>query len=234
MYFSFTHTYANNAFLFLVTLTKTTQILQAMSHITDLIGIVRGLRQVIEAGVKLQQENSRIIWNNSSVRSVIQNCPTNPFTNIKPSSDVSKDILERALVVAHGFRQYATLHVPNLSTTVDKEPAMDPKLQEEIEQLNKEFDKTFEALETSQVERPIVTSQTLDETIFVPLDKLGMQAEGARLHRSEEMDLNKPPTSFPSSEEIPPKMKTSATVDTLIPPKPVAKKKIKVSVRFLP
>ncbi|KAI8431120.1 hypothetical protein MSG28_001173 [Choristoneura fumiferana] len=121
-----------------------------MSHINDLIGIVRGLRLVVEAGAKLQQESSRLIWNNSSIKAFAQNCPTNPVANYKPNPDFGKELLDRALVVAHGFRQYAVMNVPNFNTESETKADMDPRMKEEIEELNREFNRTFESLEKSQ------------------------------------------------------------------------------------
>ncbi|XP_072930789.1 atypical kinase COQ8B, mitochondrial [Epargyreus clarus] len=212
-----------------------------MSHINDLIGIVRGLRQVIEAGIKLQQESSKAIWNNSSIRPLIQSCSTNPFTSFKPTPDVSKDILERALVVAHGFRQYAIMHIPNLNTNVEKQTVMDQQMQDEIDQLNKEFDKTFETLKRSQSERASSTTQSTPDNIVVPLEKLKLQAERLKADKVQSIaveneqslatemkghDTAKVPIAnagigrshaYPANEK--------ATV-----PKPVAKKKIRVAL----
>ncbi|KOB76396.1 Uncharacterized protein OBRU01_05825, partial [Operophtera brumata] len=120
-----------------------------MSHINELIGVLRGLRLVAEAGIKLQQEASQLIWYNSSFKNVLQNIPTNTLTQTKPNPDLAKDILERAMVVAQGFRQYAVMHIPNLNTDLEKE--MDPRMKEEIDELNREFNKTFETLKKSEI-----------------------------------------------------------------------------------
>ncbi|VVC94275.1 unnamed protein product [Leptidea sinapis] len=150
-----------------------------MSHINDIIGVLRGLRQVVEASAKLQQENARLIWINSNLNPLLQNCPTNTVSNKlinykdNPNAEISKDLFEKALVVIHGFRQYALMHVPNLNKRIEGQ-VMDSKLEAEIEQLNREFDKTFESLNNSQ-EQPPVPSNT--EDVVVPLERLKAQAE---------------------------------------------------------
>ncbi|XP_050683169.1 atypical kinase COQ8B, mitochondrial isoform X2 [Leptidea sinapis] len=70
-------------------------------------------------------------------------------------------------------RQYALMHVPNLNKRNEGQ-VMDSKLEAEIEQLNREFDKTFESLNNSQ-EQPPVPSNT--EDVVVPLERLKAQAE---------------------------------------------------------
>ncbi|XP_041986302.1 atypical kinase COQ8B, mitochondrial [Aricia agestis] len=171
-----------------------------MSHINDLIGIVKGFRMVVEAGIKLQQENTRLIWNNSSIKPLIQGCPTNPITNIKPNPDIAKDLFERALVVAQGFRQYAVMHAPNFDPSKTSSP-MDSKLQAELDQLNEEFDKTFESLKKTQ---RYITSSPPDN-IEVPLEKLRLQAEKLKSKQvdsieSSRMNLKDPEITY--SENI--------------------------------
>lgn len=137
-----------------------------MSHINDLIGVVRGLRLVAEAGVKLQQEHSRLFWKNSSFRPMLTSCPTtNTLTAFKPNTDTAQELLDRALVVAHGFRKYAQMHIPNYSPEVEKTSEMDPNLRSEIEELNREFNKTFETLEYGErnsgfPEPPVATAHS--------------------------------------------------------------------------
>ncbi|CAK1554605.1 unnamed protein product [Leptosia nina] len=198
-----------------------------MSHINEFIGILRGLRQVVEAGVKLQQENTKLIWNNSSFKPLIQNCASNSAKS-KLNPDIPKDILERVLVVIHGIRQYALMQVPNFSHSVEKK-TMDTQLQDEIEQLNREFDKTFESLKKSQTERK---SEILSENITVPLEKLKMQAERLKV---KSIEMPKVLDSIPSESadmvathigqiSKPPYVEQSSIS------KPVARKKVKVAL----
>lgn len=120
-----------------------------MSLINDLIGVVRGVQLVAEAGIKLQQDSTRLIWNNSSIRPLLMNCPTNLTTAFKTRPDFTKEILQRSLVVAQGLRQYAVMAVPNFD--IKKEPTeMDAQVNDEIEELNREFNKTFETLKKRQ------------------------------------------------------------------------------------
>ncbi|XP_013179050.1 PREDICTED: aarF domain-containing protein kinase 4 isoform X1 [Papilio xuthus] len=192
-----------------------------MSQITDLLGVIKGLRQVVEAGIKLQQENSRLIWNNSSIRPFLQNCPTNAIKNYKTNEVAPKDILDRVYVVVHGFRKYATMHVPLVSTSVESKAAVDEELKDEIEELNKEFDKTFEILNKAKDMQASSTEPRNEIEFEVPLEKIQMESvvktslQGTKIeHKQQEQQVN-----HPSYEES-----TSRNVI----PKPVAKKKPKV------
>ncbi|KAM3968837.1 ubiquinone biosynthesis protein COQ8, mitochondrial [Aphomia sociella] len=189
-----------------------------MSHINDLIGVVRGLRLVVEAGLKVQQENSRLIWNNSTVKSLIQSCPTNPLTAYKLTPDITKDFFERALVVAHGFRQYAVMHAPNLESDLEKKAEMDPQLKDEIDELNREFNKTFESLKKAE---DLKVSSIPVEQFVAPLDKVTRQAQQQETKIQPQSPIVKPNVGASASGAS----GFSSTV-----PKPVAKKKIRVSL----
>ncbi|XP_047524172.1 atypical kinase COQ8B, mitochondrial [Pieris napi] len=188
-----------------------------MSQINDLIRVMKGLRQVVEAGLKLQQESSSLIWNNSSFKPYFQNCTTNPF-NSKVYPDVPKDLVDRAFVVFHGIRQYALMHIPNFNPSI-KKSSMDPELQDEIEQLNREFDKTFETLKRKQNhENSILASGD----ITVPLEKLKSQAERLKLKT-----IDTPKVMLPSAVDV---GNNITNIEQIRVPvlKPVAKKKLKV------
>lgn len=179
-----------------------------MSHIHDLIGVVRGLRLVIEAGVKVRQESLKLKWVNSSFKTIIQTCPTNPLTASKLTPDNTKDILERAYVVAHGFRQYAAMYIPNLSNDLAKRGDMDSHVQDEIEELNKEFNKTFEILEKEKARKAAENKQ-----FEAPLENLREDQETLRPSTSQYVS-NVPVDKEPKTDK----------------PKVFAKKKIRVSV----
>ncbi|KAG7313216.1 hypothetical protein JYU34_000315 [Plutella xylostella] len=187
-----------------------------MSHINDLIAVVRGLRLVAEAGVKLQQEHSRTLWNNSSIKSVLLNCSTNQLTALKPNPEGFKDVIDRALVVAHGFRKYAALQIPNLDVDIDKSPDMDPQLKSEIEELNREFNKTFESLE-SAVEGAAVRPPPFPVEAADTVEKVKVIPKEPPVQPVKSMAAPEPSPSIvhPHSPPV---------------PKPQAKKKISVSL----
>ncbi|XP_032527072.2 atypical kinase COQ8B, mitochondrial isoform X1 [Danaus plexippus] len=190
-----------------------------MTHINDFIGVVRGLRQVLEAGIKIQQENSRLIWNNSSFRPSLQSCPTNALS-YKPSADMSSDVFDRAMIVIHGVKEYVTMYRTNPINNVHSASSMDPQLQEEIELLNKEFNETFENLKQTQKKIVSTTITSPSEQVLKPIDKV---EEVARpVIRPEASKHSK----VPSVEKVVP----VAEASSLSIPKPVAKKKMKVSL----
>lgn len=188
-----------------------------MSHINELIGVLRGLRLVAEAGVKLQQEASQLIWYNSSLKTVLQNIPTNTLTQTKPSPDLAKDILERAMVVAQGFKQYAVMHIPNLNTDLEKE--MDPRMKEEIDELNREFNKTFESLKKSE----ITVASSVE--FVAPLENITPPEATVEMT---------PPVADIARPVVPPRpFEINVAKPSVTSNKPVAKKKIKVSVSII-
>ncbi|XP_050361435.1 atypical kinase COQ8B, mitochondrial [Nymphalis io] len=189
-----------------------------MSHINDLIGVVRGLRHVIDAGLKLQQETARLIWNNSSIKQPLQNCSVNPIVTYKPNPDLLNDAFERAKVVMQGIKQYIAMnnlnsngHVTEASTT------MDPKLQEDIDMLNKQFNETFESLK--QAQKKIVS--TVNVTPAGELAKPIGQIQTGNVYGNEPT-IDKTDTS--------PSYEPTHIASTSSAPKPVARKKIKVSL----
>lgn len=183
-----------------------------MSLINDLIGVVRGVRLVVEAGMKCQQDSARLIWNNSSIKPLLMACPTNLTTAFKSRPDLTKDVLERSLVVAQGLRQYVVMAAPNFD--IQKEPTeMDPQLNDEIEELNREFNKTFETLKKAQSSSSTPPFPVSREEYEAPIEQLQEKA--------------KERVPSPIHKVIEPSTSDKST------PRPVAKKKIKVSVSYL-
>lgn len=214
-----------------------------MSHINDLIGVLRGLRMVTEAGLKVQQEASQVIWNNSSFKALLQALPTNPPTLSTPTPDLAKDIVQRALVVAQGFRQYAVMHVPNFNPDVETKAEMDPQTKDEIDNLNREFNKTFESLEKSQHVKPS------DNVIISPIENVVKEVTRRKIQTPMAETLKSKKEMQPSQAKVPGSAKkmqpsqaelASAKVNTQVEPniaaasgaiaKPSAKKKLKVAV----
>lgn len=203
-----------------------------MSHINDLIGILRGLRLVVEAGARTQQEASSLVWNNSSLKPLLMSCPTNLFSyNPNPAS--AKEIVDKALVVAHGFRQFATMNVPNLSDNAAR-PEMDQQMKDEIDELNREFNRTFDTLKKVQImddspnamspidsspiapDPPGMVTPTIQ--ILAPIEDLQKKLQDAKL--LEGMSFSE------SSEDL-----YRITNDT--GPRPSAKKKNRVAVSLI-
>ncbi|CAH2103642.1 unnamed protein product [Euphydryas editha] len=202
-----------------------------MSHINDLIGVVRGLRQVIDAGIKLQQESASLVWHNSSIRQPLQkplqNCSVNSFATNNSNPEAIYDAFERAKVVAHGIKQYVTMFNIN-SNTAEPSTTMDPKLQEDIDMLNKQFNETFESLK--QAQKKIVSNVTalpVEEYAKSP-EQIPVEVIVEKQAVDEIVDNRivvepKPQILEPSANSATgPSVKSAA--------KPVAKKKIKVSL----
>ncbi|KAJ2954010.1 hypothetical protein O0L34_g2223 [Tuta absoluta] len=190
-----------------------------MSYINDLIGVMRGLRMIAEAGVKVQAENTKLIWNNSSIKPILQSCPTN-ISAPKPNIDLIKEIVERSSVVIQGMTKYS-----NINTNINSNPegqVMDPKTKDEIEELNREFLKTFELLQEGNV--------TPRQNFEAPIDDL--VKENANVEQSLAEPALPPARDqpFPLDTEAPVNAGDPQIVNIATVPKPVAKKKLKQSL----
>lgn len=208
-----------------------------MSHINDLIGVVRGLRQVIDAGIKLQQESTRLVWQNSSLRNPLQNFSVNSIATYKSNPDTINDAFERAKVVVHGFKQYVTICNINSNTnTAEAFTSMDPKLQEDIDMLNKQFNETFESLK--QAQKKIVSNVTIlpSEELVEPLEQIPVEVVVNEKPVNDVVDtglveLIEPKSLKPNVNSYAgPSVNSVTRTNVKSAPKPVARKKVKVSV----
>ncbi|XP_045784462.1 atypical kinase COQ8B, mitochondrial isoform X2 [Maniola jurtina] len=191
-----------------------------MSHINDILGVMRGLRQVIDAGVKLQQESTRLVWNNSSIRQPLKYCSTNTLSTYKPNPDNASDLFERTMVVVHGIKKYVTMYKSSLDNNLDVAVTMDPQLQEDIETLNKQFDETFESLK--QTQKKIISSTVVPsvEEHVKPVEKNVPEKTSESKSKAQHNEVLK--------SKIVPEPRVDASTSRTIP-KPVAKKKLKLS-----
>lgn len=188
-----------------------------MSLINDLIGVVRGVRLIVEAGIKCQQDSTRLIWNNSSIKPLLMTCPTNLTTAFKSRPDLTTEVFERSMVVVQGLRQYAVMAAPNFD--IQKEPTeMDAQINDEIEELNREFNKTFETLKKAQS-----SSSTppfpVDQEYEAPIEQLQKKVKQREPSPTQKVIEKAPVPETSTSEKTKPRL--------------VAKKKIKVSVSYL-
>lgn len=85
-----------------------------MSKLHDLAGVLRGVQNVVQAGLKLQESEFKIIWANSSVRSLLQDynsqlktSSTDPNVNL---NDIIKETSERLSTVIVGLKEYSNLN----------------------------------------------------------------------------------------------------------------------------
>lgn len=196
--------------------------LQNMSYINDLIGVLRGVRLVAEASAITQKEVATVVWNNSSLKPLLTSCP--PVTmSFNPGPTTAKEWVDRALAVAHGLRQFAVMHIPNIKHSAVR-PQAEQQMREEIDELNLEFNRTFETLKRVQiVDPPEPESPTVD--IVAPIEDLQQQLEMAKIKRAEDIVqavYSPEPISF---EDEP--MSSSSDEPK---PKPVAKKKVRIAV----
>lgn len=208
-----------------------------MSHINDLIGVVRGLRQVIDAGIKLQQESTRLVWQNSSVKNPLQNCSVNSIATYKSNPDTINDAFERAKVVVHGIKQYVTMCNTNSNTnTAEALTSMDPKLQEDIDMLNRQFNETFESLK--QAQKKIVSNVTVVSVkeLVKPPEQIPVEVVVNEKPVNDEIDnrlvdVIEPKSLKPNvNSYADPSINSVTSTSVKSAPKPVARKKVKVSV----
>ncbi|XP_045541980.1 atypical kinase COQ8B, mitochondrial isoform X2 [Papilio machaon] len=113
------------------------------------------------------------------------------------------------------------MHVPLVSTSVESKAALDEDLKHEIEELNKEFDKTFEILNKAKDMQASSTERKNLDEFEAPLEKIHMEGVVKTSLEGIKTELKQPEQQVnPSSYE--------ESMNRNIIPKPVAKKKPKV------
>lgn len=83
-----------------------------MARMQDLVGVLRGVQTIVQAGLKVQESNFKIIWDNSSIRALAEECATKIKSDSLKSTPGFQNIInesaERMSTVIVGFKQYAT------------------------------------------------------------------------------------------------------------------------------
>lgn len=82
-----------------------------MSRVQDVLSILRSLQKITEACIKLQEENIRLIWRNSSIRPIAKDCATQAknipkTTNAADLISSAKEGVDRVSAVLHGLKVY--------------------------------------------------------------------------------------------------------------------------------
>lgn len=81
-----------------------------MSRVQDILSILRSLKLISEACIKLQEENIKLIWRNSSIRPIVDvtvNSTNIPKTgNVSDLVDSAKEGADRISTVVHGLKVY--------------------------------------------------------------------------------------------------------------------------------
>lgn len=86
-----------------------------MSRGQDLAGILRSLQLIAEASLKLQEENLKFIWKNSSLYPTLEACALkvkNAAQELPKNNsfdDVTKECYERVSTVFQGISAYKNL-----------------------------------------------------------------------------------------------------------------------------
>lgn len=94
-----------------------------MSRSQDVLGILKAFQLIAEAGIELQKRNSKVIWQNSSFRSLLEECikganlKKNPDLNLKKISESTYEGVDRLCAVAHGIKVYSTLDIGKFCMT---------------------------------------------------------------------------------------------------------------------
>lgn len=121
-----------------------------MSHLNDLVGMLKGLKTVLEAVVKIQDAQAKFVWKNSSLKPLLEQAIKPSTSKTFVGSDISfKEGAEKFNVILTGIRNYISLNIPAINTTPNSS-FNELKSRAEIEELNREFNKTFQNLESIQ------------------------------------------------------------------------------------
>ncbi|KAJ8922528.1 hypothetical protein NQ315_007558 [Exocentrus adspersus] len=82
-----------------------------MSRVQDIICMLRALRLIAEAGIKLTEDNVRLIWKNSSIRAIVEDINTQKKDlfqpkNISELTGTAREGIDRVATVLHGLKVY--------------------------------------------------------------------------------------------------------------------------------
>ncbi|KPJ09127.1 Chaperone activity of bc1 complex-like, mitochondrial [Papilio machaon] len=113
------------------------------------------------------------------------------------------------------------MHVPLVSTSVESKAALDEDLKHEIEELNKEFDKTFEILNKAKDMQASSTERRNLDEFEAPLEKIHMEDVVKTSLEGIKTELKQPEQQVNTSSY-------EESMNRNMIPKPVAKKKPKV------
>ncbi|CAH0560194.1 unnamed protein product [Brassicogethes aeneus] len=84
--------------------------LTKMSRIQDVLSILKALKIIAEAGVTLQQQNSKLLWRNSSFRLLLQKGLEDPKSHMPDVSLINlKESIDRVCTVVHGIKAYSAI-----------------------------------------------------------------------------------------------------------------------------
>lgn len=82
-----------------------------MSRVQDILSILRSLKLISEACIKLQEENIKLIWRNSSIRPIVEDVTVHTKNvpkakNVSDLVDSAKEGADRISAVIHGLKVY--------------------------------------------------------------------------------------------------------------------------------
>ncbi|KAK9730657.1 ABC1 atypical kinase-like domain [Popillia japonica] len=144
----------------------------------ELIGLIRGMQSVVEAGVKLQEESLKPIWDNSSVKALTKECYSKNAQagNLKSFNGIGEFVSEstaRINTVLYGIRVFADY--PTVVKNAEHRTASF-KTSEDLEQLrSKEAPTSQQASASSIVTATKVFEIKLTDSDKALLKKLDME-----------------------------------------------------------
>lgn len=84
-----------------------------MTKLQDLVGVLKGVQNVMQAGLKLQEKDIRIIWQNSSLKSLNEEITNQLKSKKYTETDLNTAISEtskRLYTVIAGLKEYSNIN----------------------------------------------------------------------------------------------------------------------------
>lgn len=84
-----------------------------MSKLQDLVSVLKGVQNVMQAGIKLQEKEMRIIWQNSSIKSLTEDINNQIKLKDFKRTDLSgamTETSERLSAVLVGLKEYTNIN----------------------------------------------------------------------------------------------------------------------------
>ncbi|XP_056637861.1 atypical kinase COQ8B, mitochondrial [Diorhabda sublineata] len=189
-----------------------------MSRVQDFACILKSLQLITEACVKLQTDNIKFVWTNSSIRPTLENC----ISNGKKSSKFGgtgipdiKDSIDRVATVFHGIRVYTNVALGQENVTTQENSRISP-----IKSTTEEKHLKTQVLEDHQKVYTIELTESDKELI----KRLDMEHR-AKLIKEKDREENKVEVPMKKVEQLQEKPAESIKIKSV----PNPKSKLKLS-----
>lgn len=184
-----------------------------MSRSSDILGVLRGLKLVLDAACKSNESYASHIWANSSVKEVLEksvdcskglasSITKNPKDELEKLNSLLKETIERSSVVLQGVRQYSVASSPAVEP-IEVDATFDPALQTDVS-ANVAKTSTKSVITDKPLKTPKLSEVDISSITLKELEDL-LAKHGKKRALSLQHDKTPNPQQIPQeTKEVPP------------------------------